>query len=193
MQGPGATVAGHEQGGSVVPVCQLDDGDAAMGFSVASTALLAISDARSAQERSHAPRILFRLKAPSERGQDSEDTMWEDYLDLAIPQFAQIHGATSSTLSGLWLRALPTSCNDAARAAWRIPSPSGIPSLRELAHADPSFLECMAQVALSVAAPQGMAPMQPLRNAIYRPAAQSSSLVPGQPFINIYLLCCMLA
>jgi len=90
------------------------------------------------------------------------------------------------TVAGLakpvWLRLEPVSHNDAAMSAWRVREPAQIDmSLLQLAKEDGKFIEALALVAMSVAAPRGFVPHQPPVECMsFRPSPMKSDrLFPG--------------
>jgi hypothetical protein len=85
----------------------------------------------------------------------------------------------------IWLRAEPVSCNEAAKSAWRLIEPNDItPWLCRLAMADGFFLDSLATVSMSVAAPKGMVLSEGHQRAShsvsYKPGTAQSELIPGK-------------
>ena len=118
----------------------------------------------------HAPRILIQLRKKVE-------CISEGIIVLNWPS-----DNTSRERKGPWLFAEPVSCNTAARTAWRLSDASELPSLQDLARADPSFPEMLSTVAMSVSAPQDLMQggKQTKDRLTFRPKAEHASLVPGE-------------
>ena len=173
----GGTSTGHQGGSILLPVCVvLEEEEDAIGF--ASNLAVSLCDSLPAAGRNHAPRILLSLRSAAAAQwprQNSTIVAAESCIDLRLPGCSQ----QPADSDAVWLIAEPLSCNDAARALWRIGDPYGIPSLSEL-KTDPMFLAVLSSVAMSVSAPQGMRPHQPVQSAVYRPRPQHTQLVPGE-------------
>ena len=136
------------------------------------------------------PRVIVRLFRPHHSQQPSSGSRRNpstSCIELRLPlKQASVEGRPGREDRGLvqrdavWLRASCVSCNDSAKAAWRVLEAMELgPYLSQLAAADPTFLDTLELVAMSVAAPQSMRPLQPTHSALYRPR-HHASLVPGE-------------
>lgn len=106
--------------------------------------------------RSACPQVILRL-LPVPQSHVPSLASSTGVLDLTLPK-----GMTSSNRGGAqtkcWLRAQPCFASEAAKVAWAAADASEIAqSLKELARSDPGFLNVLAEVATSVAAPIGAA------------------------------------
>lgn len=117
------------------------------------------------------PQAIFRLIRLKNASGDQE-------LEIVLPGKLIGSGGFSGSI---WLRLEPLECNDAAKVAWRVSEPIQLSMLlRQLAKADDKFIEALALVAMSVAAPKGFVPQQgPMACTKFFPQPKSSRLVPG--------------
>ena len=125
---------------------------------------------------SRKPQIIFRLVrfAKVSEAQPSSASL---SLEIRLPGSLTVKGRNES----VWLRLNPVSCNDAALSAWgtRDPGQVGI-SLCQLAKADDNFIEILAVVAMSVAAPRGFVPQQPSSECMtFSPSPKTARFAPG--------------
>lgn len=139
------------------------------------SAAAAVQQATSIKARaeSTSPRVILRLSRL--RASDASLIAPSSCIELMLP------GKLSDGGDDVWLRAQPVSCNDAARFAWRLSEPCDVtPFFCRLAMAEGSFLDSLAVVAMSVAAPKGLVGHQkPMSSVVYQPAASHADLVPG--------------